>query len=116
MPPTSATTPTNAVILEKIENQRCDLAEIKDILKAHDAREQTFEKEYYIQHQVVLADINAIKEKVSIQERRLAALEALVIELAQSNKIAKWLMGVVTAVVVSLLIAWATGKLQVVFP
>lgn len=67
----------NAVVLERIEGLRCDIAEIKATTNQHMAEDRKAREAYLVEHSNVV-------QKADAAHRRLDVIEPIVMELQRS--------------------------------
>ncbi len=98
MPPSQPTSPSNGVLLERLENVACDVREVRDTLNAHATREQEFEKSYIRSHEQIVANCDQNTKRIDRLEGQLASLSHTIDELQRAvqpliatNKILTWL-------------------------
>lgn len=74
---TSPTNSSNAVILERVEGIRCDLAKIDTLMTTHIEQERKAREAYLIEHAAVV-------QKADAAHRRLDVLEPTVLKLQET--------------------------------
>lgn len=107
-----------AIFQAQIDNlgERLDkgVDEIKALLRPFDERLRLVETHEVACRPMVNVRLDAAVERLNEHDMAIKSLSKLVDELAQTNRILKWLLGVFTAILIALVIALATGQLQVV--
>lgn len=114
--PAAATQPNMGVIMEKLENVRCDVGEIKTILNRHVDAQVQFETDsltYRATAKQLMADIQF---DVTDHESRLKALEKIVNRLAITDAILRWLAIVLMGSLITLVIGVITHQVILTFP
>lgn len=93
--------------------------ELKGMIGVFDVRLRGSEMEQARTQPIMDSKINAAWSKVDKHEADLIALQKTVTDLAyviyRMESIAKWMLGILTALIVALLVAVATGKVALVF-
>jgi hypothetical protein len=123
MTPQQATTPNSAVILERIEGIRSDVAEIKTSLACFNDREIAFEKDYAKEHTSLAADVRQANEMATRAHKRIDDLEGQMRTIGEAvkplifqSKILAWAATVIggAMVVGALSFLWAVATHQIV--
>jgi ribosomal protein L29 len=104
------------VIMEKLENVRSDVAEIKTILSCHVNDQAKFESDSLTYRAAAKEVIANMQKDLTNHELRLKQLEDIVKELSATNKFLRWVGGIAGASIVALVIAILTGQAAIVFP
>lgn len=99
---------TNGVVLERIENMRCDVTEIKGDVK----------QLMGLPGQMSQANSRLDDHDAEIKELRkqMQTVRDAIQPLIQTNKMLAWLAGIIGVSIVSLIWMMIIGQVQVVFP
>lgn len=86
MTPSNATTPNSAVILERIEAVRGDIAEIKNTLACFSTDTTNFRQSYIQQHVELKAEVGRVNEATIRAHKRIDDLEKQVQTIGDAVK------------------------------
>lgn len=123
MTPSQATTPNTAVLLERIEQIRGDVAEIKASVSCFSSSQTTFEKSYIENHAAVKADVKTVSDTAARAHKRIDDLELqmkmlgdAVKPLVFQSKILAWAATVIGGAMIlgTLSFLWAVATHQIV--
>jgi len=111
---------TNAVLAERFDNLEKLINELKGAIEKMDKRLSEVEQIEFsckgiseFRNEVDRKKMEDFKANLSEVDKRVKKLEEGFIDLIQTNKILRWLTGVFTALLVAIVIAIATGEIQV---
>lgn len=87
---------------------------LEDLLRAYEERTRSIETREAACAPILTSKIDAAWRKLNDHESAIDALNKIVLDISQTNKILKWLLGVFTAILTALLIGIAIGQIQLV--
>lgn len=97
------------------ETVREGFDELKELLRGIDARVRTVETQSASVQPLVNQRLAQLEATALEHGGAIKALEKITAQLASTNGILKWILGIITAVLTAFLIALVTGKLQLLF-
>jgi len=93
--------------------------DLKNIISSYDARLRTLETQGASYQPLLDSKVTAAWKKIDKHEEDLVILQKTVTDLSfvvfRMEGVAKWIMGVITALVIAILIAVMTGKVTLLF-
>jgi len=96
------------------ERMEKEFGDVKNMIRGFDERVRSLETREAGCQPILTERIDAAWRKIGEHDKVLEEVQRAVVELAHTNAILKWLLGVVTSVLAALLIATATGALRLV--
>jgi hypothetical protein len=90
--------------------------ELKELLRSYEERTRAVEQNQAGYQPVLIARMKTAEILLKEHSDEIKVLKNAVLELINTNRILKWVFGVFTAILVTMLIAIATGKAKVIFP
>ena len=113
---------TESVPVRVVQRQLDDLAlriekkldQINETITALDERMRELEKQEAASIPLLNTRVDAVWRKVDEHENNIKDLSKVVNELANTNRILKWILGLFTVVLGAVLVGLATGQLIVV--
>ncbi len=115
--------PGNAVLLERIENVRCDVQELGGLMRSHVDSQQKFEKDYVQAHTELDTKassahlrIDKIETSIATLSAQLGTLEKSVQPLVVMSKMLGWLAMLLGTSIVALIWGILTHQVQLIFP
>lgn len=124
MPTPSLTSrPNNEVLLERVENLRCDTGEIKEAVKELSGKVENLLLNYGLNHEKVVnrtedahRRIDDLEKIVKSQGEQLLKLSKSIEPLVTSNKILVWIAGGFGLLLIGFLFMILTHQVTVTFP
>lgn len=111
---------TNAVLAERFDNLEKLIKDLKGAIDGMEKRLSEVEKIEIackgvseIRSEFDRSKIVDLEKNLNKVEERVKKIEDALIDLIQTNKILRWLAGIFTAILIAVLIAILTGKVQV---
>ena len=113
---TPTPTPPNAVILERIDNLRSDIAELKTQVTCINDNQYRFEKTYVERHAEVVTMAEKNKERLDKLEPQVDRLIESIKPWVFQSRIIAWLAGIFGASVIALIWAIITHQVTIAAP
>lgn len=114
--------PTNAVVIERIESLRSDLAEIKLSVQALSDNYQRFRESYIMEHNKIMSSVEQAHKRIDTLdvdmrklEGSLAALKEQVQPLCVWGKVAAFIASVLGVSIIGLIWSMITGQVSLIF-
>lgn len=107
---------SNAVLLEKIENLREDLAELSKAISYHLEAQVKFEQQSYSDRQLLKAQVDNHEKEIAELRTQVRKLTDMIRPLIVTNRILTWLGGILMASVVALIWGILTHQVLLIFP
>ena len=105
---------SNAVLAERLSNIEKFMAELRDTLKEIAERLSQVEKREISCQAVSSGRIESAHARLDRVEEKVKDLEKIATDLVMTNRILKWMLGIITAIAVAILIALIRGDLLLV--
>ncbi len=105
---------SNAVLAERLSNIEDFMKELRDTLKDIAGRLSQVEKREFSCQAISSGRIEGAHARLDKIEARVMVMEKAIVELMQTNRILKWLLGIITVVIGAILIALIRGDLMLV--
>lgn len=106
--------PTQAVLVERLSNIEDLIKELKGVVLSLEQRLSGVERIETGCQALSGSRMDTFEKQVDGLELRVKKLEDAVIDLVQTNKILRWILGVLTALSVAIVIAIARGEISLV--
>ena len=114
-----ATSKSIDVVLERVEQVRCDIAELKDTTKSW----IQFQRDYEREHVRVTQTAESAHVRIDIHEARMTTIESRIEELAKAvhplvytSKILSFILAIIGTSVIALIWGIIIGQIQIVMP
>ena len=123
MTPQQATTPNTAVLLERIEQVRGDIAELKAVMACSSSDTATFRQSYIQQHVELKAEVGRVSDAATRAHKRIDDLEGQVRTIGEAvkpliyqSRILAWASSLIGGALIlgALSFIWAIATHQVV--
>lgn len=111
----ATTQPNLGVIMEKIENIRGDVVDIKTMLSCHIEAQQKFEQETNTSRALLSEKVGQLQTDVGDHEGRIGKLEDIVKRLAVTDAILRWVAVAFMSSLIALIWALLTDQVHLTF-
>lgn len=97
------------------ETMRAGFSEIKGILQGLDERMRSLERSEAGCYPLINQRLEALNTQLGSLDKQVKEHENMITELVHTNRVLKWIAGIMTAILTTMLIALATGQAAIVF-